>query len=69
MSPSVSPSGGPSVSLVVSPIVNPSMSPTVNFLIIENQWMMKDLQEARQRIEQSIGSYMGEMKKEILEKI
>lgn len=41
----------------------------VKFLIIENQRMTKDLQEVMKRTKKSVGSAMGEMKKEILVEI
>lgn len=42
---------------------------TVNFLIAKKDRMAKDLQEAKKRREQSVGSTMEEMKKEILAEI
>ena len=44
-------------------------SSMVKFSIVENDQMEKDLQEARQRIEQLAGSTMTEMKKSIVVEI
>lgn len=46
-----------------------STSSTVKFLITGNDRLAKDLQEARQRTEQSTGSAMTEMKKSIMVEI
>ncbi len=40
-----------------------AMSSTVKFLLAKNYPMKKDLQEARKRTEQSVGSTMAEMRK------
>ena len=44
-------------------------SSTVKFLLAENARMEKDLQEAMQRTEQSVGSVMEEMRKVILAEV
>lgn len=46
-----------------------SMRSTVKFLLSQNDQMEKDLQESRQKTEQSKGSAMVEMRKVILAKL